>query len=312
MKALLCLTVLSLIGFANSAKADEDYCDKYPDSPVCVTPADPSQTFCQSNPGNPACGNTENENSNPQPTGPVHSGTPNTTAPAANSNNSGPAVVSSEDNNQVQPPSENSDNTERRQQQRTNIVLVTDQPGAAAALAIKHTFETTAPFACMNLKIEIREVSKEELGCNPRMSQPRLLYCDSGARSLANRIRTEINDSIVDENPQPRRRNFFQRIFGGGRRHHAEDAEAAIVVVDYDQWAGAGYERTPLVSTHLNPRGAIHELLHGLGYHDEYREGVYRPGGTIMNTIEGNVPNYWWPHIAEYFHTTAPTSCGNQ
>jgi len=292
MKALLYVTALSLIGFA--AQAEDNFCQEFPDAPVCVQDESPDATFCQKNPSHSACASlngaaavsdaSESQTQHTEqlaPTAPA-------VAPAA------PAAPSA-------PPSS---------QQRTNIVIVTDQPGAASALAIKNTLLTVAPFSCMNLKIEIREVSREQLNCNPRMSQPRLLTCNSQARSLANQIRREINDGIEVPREQRRRGNFLQRLFGGNRRNQAPDAEIALVVVDYNEWAGAGWERTPLVSTRLDPRGAIHEILHGMGYHDEYVEGADNSGGTIMRNINGPIPESWWPHIADYMNVPAPTSCG--
>ncbi len=291
MKAILYVTALSLIGFA--AQAEDDFCQQFPDAPVCLQASSPDKTFCQEFPNNSACasinGSASVESNDSQPADPQ-------TAPSA------PV------NTQPQVPVAPSATTA---QQRTNIVIVTDQPGAASAQAIRNTILTTAPFSCMNLKIEIREVSREELNCNPRMSQPRLLACNSETRSFANEIRREINDGIEVPQEQRRRGNFFQRLFRGhNRRNEARDAEIALVVVDYNEWAGAGWERTPLVSSRLDPRGSIHEILHGMGYHDEYREGADNSGGTIMRNINGNIPQAWWSTIANYMHVPTPTSCG--
>lgn len=291
MKALLYVTAVSLIGFA--ANASDEFCQQYPDAPVCLQPSAPGKTFCQDYPDNPACSSLNN-------------------APATADDSSGSQVTAPDSTptvpvapNETQ-PSQPAD--QAAPQQRTNIVIVTDQPGAASAQAIKNTILSTAPFSCMNLKIEIREVTREQLNCNPRMSQPRLLACNSDTRELANRIRREINDGIEVPREQQQRRNFFQRVFGGGRRHQARDAEIALVVVDYNEWAGAGWDRTPLVSSRLDPRGSIHEMLHGMGYHDEYVEGGNNVGGTIMRSIGGNIPVGWWPTISNYLHVPTPTT----
>lgn len=296
MKALLYVTAFSLIGFA--AQADDDFCQQYPDAPVCLQASSPDKTFCQEFPNNAACSAsaptvapTTVVDSDSQPTNVQ-------TEPSA------PVIAQPE----PQAPVESS---QPAPQQRTNIVIVTDQAGAASAQAIRNTILSTAPFSCMNLKIEIREVSKEQLNCEPRMTQPRLLACNSETHRVANRIRREINDNVQASPQQPqRRRHWWQRIFNGGNRGATRDAEIALVVVDYNEWAGAGWEHTPLVSTRLDPRGAIHEMLHGMGYHDEYIEGAVNSGGTIMRNINGGIPQNWWPHIADYMNVTMPTSCG--
>jgi hypothetical protein len=238
-----------------SVKSSETiaYCKKYPESPVCIKPL-ANKTFCEQWPDNPACKSLKTK------------GAPEAAAkPAASAVLRKPVETNADEN------SKNAD-----------LLLITDQPGAAAAQAIKEKITTMAPFSCMNLKVEVLEVSKKELDCNPEIDPktPRLLVCNARTRSHANKMRKHLH------------------------------AKAAIVVVDFDKHAGAGWHRTPLVSSYSLPGAAVHELLHGVGFNDEYPENIETvTGGTIMHALDGNVPQTWWPKISTYFDKPTPLAC---
>lgn len=296
MKALLFVTTFSLIGFA--AQADDDFCLQYPDAPVCLQASSPDKTFCQEFPGNPACaglnGATQPEEpEQPQPSDDLQPIQPQDQVIAQPEAPAAP----------VQPAAPGS-------QQRTNIVIITDQPGAVRAQETKQLIESLAPFSCMNLVVEIMPVSREQINCNPRTEgtntgtgSDRLLECDSDTREFAERVRRSVNDDIEVPRDQRRRGNFFQRLLNGNRRNQAHDAEVALTIVNFNLWAGAGWNHTPLISSRVLPGGGIHEILHGIGFQDEV--------GTesIMARVDGQIPRYMWPRIAEYFHTTVPANC---
>lgn len=309
MKALLYFTAFSLIGFA--AQADDDFCQQFPDAPVCLQASSPEKTFCQEYPDNPACaglGHSQDENQ-AEPSNVVVPAEPQdqaqdqvivqleTPVPVA------PVLPSA-------PPAPTVPTAPAAQQRRTNIVIITDQPGAVRAHETKRLFETLAPFSCMNLVVEIMPVSSEQINCNPRTEgtntgtgSDRLLVCDSDTRQFAEQVRRTINDDIEVPREQRKRGNFFQRLLRRNRPAQALDAEVALTIVNFNTWSGAGHNHTPLISSRVLPGGGIHEILHGVGFPDEASTE------SIMARVDGQIPRYMWPQIAEYFHTTIPANC---
>jgi hypothetical protein len=92
--------------------------------------------------------------------------------------------------------------------------------------------------------------------------------------------------------------------------HHAQ---TAIMVMDLDEWGGSGYRDIPMITTEILPQAAIHELLHSMGFVDEYVEGEpiweSKKGrySSIMYGLSGYVPTHWWESIASYFNLPVPT-----
>lgn len=294
MKALLYFMAFSLIGFA--AQADDDFCQQFPDAPVCLQASSPEKTFCQEYPDNPACAGLSDTADEDQ---------------AEPSNVNVPAQPQIQVIAQPQiPVAPVRPSIPAAQQRRTNIVIITDQPGAVRAQETKRLIETLPPFSCMNLVVEIMPVRSEQINCNPRTESTntgtgsdRLLVCDSDTREFAEQVRRSVNDDIEAPRNQQRRGNIFQRLFHSNRRGQASDAEVALTIVNFNTWSGAGHNHTPLISSRVLPGGGIHEILHGIGFPDEVSTE------TIMARVDGQVPRYMWPQIAEYFHTTIPAGC---
>ena len=180
-----------------------------------------------------------------------------------------------------------------------NILIITDQDSEEAANNVKNLFEKKlAPFNCMNLKVEIVKISEAELGCHPYVSgNTRLLYCTT----------KDANGNIVQSDSD-----------GGPGRNKAEElknshhAEVAIMVMDLPEWGGSGYRNIPMITTKIWTEAAAHELLHSMGFIDEYQEGqplaIIEEGhwGSIMYSLNGYIPTHWWASIASYFGTTTP------
>jgi hypothetical protein len=181
-----------------------------------------------------------------------------------------------------------------------NILIITDQASGAAAKKVKALFDTgMAPFNCMHLKVEIAVVTKEELGCNPYISgNTRLVYCTTND-AAGNPVRSDRDGGPGRLKAEELRMN-----------HHAQ---VAIMVLDLPEWGGSGYRDIPMITTEIETPAAIHELLHSMGFADEYYEGelIYssRKGrwASIMYTLDGYVPGHWWESIASYFGVPAPT-----
>jgi hypothetical protein len=181
-----------------------------------------------------------------------------------------------------------------------NILIITDQASGAAAKKVKALFDSgLPPFSCMHLKVEVAVVSKEELGCNPYVSgNTRLLYCTTNDANG--------NPIQADRDGGPGRLKAEEL----KRGHHAQ---VAIMVLDLPEWGGSGYRDIPMITTEIETPAAAHELLHSMGFVDEYVEGEEIWGSrkgrwsSIMYTLSGYVPTHWWETIASYFGVPTPT-----
>ncbi|MES2855819.1 MAG: hypothetical protein V4692_08145 [Bdellovibrionota bacterium] len=169
------------------------------------------------------------------------------------------------------------------------ILLVTDQPGSLKANEVANLFETVEPFSRMpNLKVKIVEVSSEELGCDVS----RRLTLGSASASLdAHSVDHDVILSSIEG--EHRRTHAFDtdqklpptckgdppdRLIDCGTptaKKFLADAQSAykarhvIVVKELSRYGGSG-GKFPVITTASPAMMAIHELMHQLGFADEY------------------------------------------
>jgi hypothetical protein len=178
---------------------------------------------------------------------------------------------------------------EKAERAPVDILIVTDQESGEHAEQIEEAFKNTPPFKCMDLKYLIVKKSVSELDCQPA-SPKNILKCMGTAAKVVRKIK------------------------------NSNHARSEIVSVTYDLVRGGNWTnnvsdkkkiRQAFTSTAQNGRGAVHESLHTIGFEDEYPEGrVPVPRGTIMNSYrDGDIPQVWWPAIANFYGVDVPASC---
>jgi len=166
----------------------------------------------------------------------------------------------------------------------TTMLIVTDQPKAAKAQEVASLFRTTEPYSLMkDLKLKVIQTSAKKLGCkaSPFSEEDLVATSDSDQENLL--ARSEWRERAMNfnaalppscsnkENPisrliscdTPRANAYLSAL------QKTEKAQHVIVVKTDPRYGGSGGER-PVITTSSPASMAIHELMHQLGFADEY------------------------------------------
>lgn len=169
-------------------------------------------------------------------------------------------------------------------QAKTTILIVTDQPKAAKAQEVASLFRTTEPFSLMkDLKLKVIQTNPAKLGCQaaPLSAFDFVAVSDSNQEELL--ARSEWRDQVVriaatlppscsnKDNPisrlitceTPQANAYLNAL------KKTEKAQQIIVVKTDARYGGSGGVR-PVITTGSPASMAIHELMHQLGFADEY------------------------------------------
>ncbi|HVK61206.1 MAG TPA: hypothetical protein VM432_06630 [Bdellovibrionales bacterium] len=173
------------------------------------------------------------------------------------------------------------------------IVLVTDQPGGANAREVVRSFQTIEPFSRMSgLKFEIVQTTAKKLGCETAPETERF-NSDLDAMESIDRLASAIESkealpASCKDQPPPIRlitcdTPIAQRFLTSIKTKYS--ANYVIVVKSDPRYGGAG-GRFPVITTGSPATMAIHELMHLLGFADEYEyttdcEADYYCGTTL-------------------------------
>ncbi len=199
------------------------------------------------------------------------------------------------------------------------IVIVTDQTKAVKAQEVAALFRSTEPFSRLkNLDFKVIKTSSAKLGCNVAPPTALDVAADKNFDLLENvesrdRLATSLNlkkrsarfllpASCNDQGSTPPTRliacDSIQSILFLGALKKTEKAAFVIVVKDEPRYGGSGGEN-PVITTGSPASMAIHELLHQLGFADEYNylnaceADLYCPPGgddTISRSGFGSHP----------------------
>ncbi len=173
----------------------------------------------------------------------------------------------------------------------TKVLLVTDQVKALKAREVSKLFAATEPFSKMkDLEFEVIQTTPRRLGCTvapQSLSEEKEVSALSDEELLA---RAESRDRLADihnftkavqslppscnekDGGVPTRliscqssvtKSYIQGLL------KSERAALAIIVKDEARYGGSGGE-TPVITTGSPASMAIHELMHRLGFADEY------------------------------------------
>ena len=117
-------------------------------------------------------------------------------------------------------------------------VIYTDQNPSTKANEVKNLMKGMPPFSEMNMQIEIRQMSTQDLGCAPTPGIDRLVVCN--------------NDTI-------------------NQRAASEGFDQPLVVSSSSNYGGSGGS-VPVITTADNVPASmmVHEYMHTLGFCDEY------------------------------------------
>ena len=199
------------------------------------------------------------------------------------------------------------------------IVIVTDQPKAVKAQEVASLFRSTEPFSRLkNLDFKVIKTSSAKLGCN--LAPPTALDVAGVKNSdlletieSRDRLATSLNlkkrsarfllpASCNDQGSQPPSRliacDSIQSLLFLGALKKTEKAAFVIVVKDDPRYGGSGGP-SPVITSGSPAAMALHELLHQLGFADEYsylnacEADLYCPPGgddTISRSGFGSHP----------------------
>lgn len=153
------------------------------------------------------------------------------------------------------------------------MTIYTDQPDGAKANEVINTFKRTYPFNKFEIEYEVKNVSADQLNCEPqRLTKP---------------------DGTVE---------VIHRALACNSANIAHDAAAngsdqAIIVKNVSEYGGSGGS-IPVMSAGSDPRMMLHEYLHTLGLCDEYAYAANEASfycdnaGPNMTFIEPNPAGY--------------------
>lgn len=170
------------------------------------------------------------------------------------------------------------------QSNATTLLVVTDQPKAAKAQEVATLFRTTEPYSLMkDLKVKVIQTSAAKLGCNAAAaSASDIIASDKDAwnddllaksewRDRAthglmlppscNDKETPISRLISCDTPQA---NAYL-----GALAKTEHTKFALIVKTDARYGGSG-GTYPVITTGSPATMAVHELMHQLGFADEY------------------------------------------
>jgi hypothetical protein len=167
----------------------------------------------------------------------------------------------------------------------TTMLIVTDQPKAAKAQEVAALFRTTKPYSLMkDLKLKVIQTSAAKLGCQaaPISAADVVATNESDQETLLARSEWRDRESRAKNFDLPRSCSNkdapISRLIScdtpQANRYLAalqktERAQAIIVVKTDSRYGGSGGSR-PVITTGSPAAMAIHELMHQLGFADEY------------------------------------------
>ncbi len=199
----------------------------------------------------------------------------------------------------------------------TTMLVVTDQPKAVKAQEVAKLFRTTAPFSLMkDLKIKVIETTPRKLGCATAAASSFDLVTtldsvdDELLMRSESRDRTNVQEmsamatlpascsnkdgpiSRLISCDTPQANSYLNAL------QRTEKASVAIVVKTDSRYGCSGGKRA-VITTSSPATMAIHELMHQLGFADEYaytsacEADIYCPPGTPNDKSPsgyGNLP----------------------
>ena len=174
----------------------------------------------------------------------------------------------------------------------TKILIVTDQAKAVKAQEVAKLFKTTEPFSLMrDLSFEVIQTTSRKLGCETKAAAlqelSQLSDDDALARSESQDRLADIHEAALLDNTKGRGLppscsgkdgSVPTRLVSCGSTTtktyisgllRSEKATYAIIVKDESRYGGSG-GATPVITTGSPASMAIHELMHRLGFADEY------------------------------------------
>ena len=144
------------------------------------------------------------------------------------------------------------------------IIVYTDQPSDKKAQEVIDTFKKTYPFNSLDIELDIKNVSAEQLNCHSLYNIERLIGCDSA--------------------------NIAKDAAKNG-------ADQAFIVKNSPTYGGSGGS-IPVITAGSTPKMILHEYLHTLGLCDEYCYAAEEAnkycnnGGANMAIITPNPSGY--------------------
>ena len=170
---------------------------------------------------------------------------------------------------------------------RDGVLIVTDERYPRAAMVVKDSFDRTAPFSCLDLNVEIYQVSSQELGCHAhRGNIDRVVLCDDAAKRKAQSWK------------------------------NTAKAKHVIIVTESGLVGGNGAQPATVTNSLIlgyGPLAGIHELMHTFGFSDGPSTNTeYAPvTGDIMNCTGWGcyVSADKWEGISRGFGKRIPNNC---
>jgi hypothetical protein len=168
----------------------------------------------------------------------------------------------------------------------TTLLIVTDQPNAVRAREVRALFQNTEPYSLMkDLKLKVIQTTPTKLGCelaapsvedvsSTASNDDEALLARSESRERTVSITSALPPSCsVQPGPGPITRLIScdtpQTNSYLAALQRTERAQFAIVVVTDPRYGGSGGQR-PVMTTGSPAAMAMHELMHQLGFADEY------------------------------------------
>lgn len=167
----------------------------------------------------------------------------------------------------------------------TTMLIVTDQPKAAKAQEVASLFRTTEPYSLMrDLKLKVIQTTETKLGCTsaPANAEDIVAASDSDQQNLLARSEWRERNRAFRGGGLPascsNKENPIARLISCdtpqanaylSALQKTETAQQIIVVKTDARYGGSGGTR-PVITTGSPASMAIHELMHQLGFADEY------------------------------------------
>lgn len=184
----------------------------------------------------------------------------------------------------------------QRSERLTLDLLVIAQTGAETqASNVIDSFFTHSVFSCLGRnRFKTAVVQNSDISCSivSRNTLSSTVSCDPSTFELANNLRVQRN------------------------------AKAVLVIVNNSSPAGSFHARSfagsnnppgpvSIMTTSLHRQGGVHEVLHAVGFRDDYSVGnPPRRGGTIMNNLlYGYIPRAWNASIINFFGIEDASDC---
>jgi hypothetical protein len=160
------------------------------------------------------------------------------------------------------------------------ILIVTDEPSQKKATDAKRMIEITPPFSLFkNLSITIRTVSKDLVRCTAQLAEKPDDDAPESCKKqyqIANSRDETGQDSVAKFNAQVAIERSKRLLICNTAEAlmdivGQENADKTIYIKDSSVSAGSGGPSSIVFSTSSPTTVVIHELLHSLGFADEYR-----------------------------------------